>query len=899
MRLDRLLRTIREGHSSTLLLDGGAGVGKTTLLGYLSQNAAGILVLGVTGVQSEVELTYAALHQLCRPLMGAIDSLPQPQREALETVFGLREGQFPDKFLIGLAILGLLSEASGDRPVLCIVDDAQWLDRGSADVLGFVSRRLDAEAVGMVFAVRAPNRIASLDGLPRLGVSGLERADAQRLLMSLAPGAMDPPALSRILDEADGNPLVLTESARALSRAEIATGIILSAASTSPNRLEQLFRDRVRNLPQETQALLLIAAAEPSGNARAIHVAASLSGIDLHALRPAIDAELCEAGPDVRFRHPLVRSAVYRSASPKSVRAAHGALAQVSPEDSDPDVLAWHRARACEGTDENAARELADVATRVMARGGPAAAGVLLRQALRITADEELKAEWSLRMASAEMLAGEFDDAGQDLAAARRWNLSPLLRAQSILTEARLTFARQRGGAATPLFLEAAEMLATIDPEAAQGAFLEALSSALFAGRLAHSSGLEEVAQRWRAAGIPPGARPVDMLRDAMLSVMTDDESGWQTLREALAALREPGGMDGVAVPWLRVAFSATAAAWDLDAWELVSVRLVDLSRSAGDHSELPIALSSLAFVHLFAGDIPAATETVQEMATITAATGEQVSPYGAIGIAALKGQGAELSALIESTVPEAESRADATGVAIGYWSSALLDNSLGRYETAFAWAQRALPLHHSLHATSAWAMVELIEAGSRLNGSVDLGSALAELETATRSSGTDWALGVLARSRALVTDGAEAEELYLEAIHRLESGRSRLDLARTWLVYGEWLRRQRRLADARLHLSRALELFEGIGATGFSDRASRELSAAGSQIRKPGPIAPSVLTSQESQIARLVGQGLTNNEVAARMFLSPRTVEYHLAKVFNKLHITSRHQISGALPGD
>ena len=891
-RLDDFVERIREGHSSTLLLDGGAGVGKTTLLEYLVQQATGARILRVTGTQSEVELAYAGLHQLCRPLLGRLDTLPPPQRDALETTFGMRTGPYPDKFLIGLATLSLLSECSAVKPVLCVIDDAQWLDTASANVLGFVARRLDAEAVGMVFAVRSGGGFAGLDGIPRLVVSGLEQPYAERLLSSLALGPVDPDAMARIINEAEGNPLVIVESARALSRAEISTGMIISAVPALPSQLEEEFGRRVALLPESTQQLLVIAAAEPFANSRAIDAAASVLGIELDAVAPAIEAGLCDEVPAVRFRHPLVRSAVYRTASATDVRRAHAALAANTAHDSDPDLLAWHRARATEGTDEDAAGELATAAGRVLARGGTTGAAALFRQAVQVTADAERKAEWLLRISQAELAAGEYDLADADLTASRSASLSPALRAEAALTRARIAFARERGGSAVSLMLNAADQLASLDLEAAREAFLEALSAAMFGASLAETD-VQEVAKRWLQSGVPVGDRPAHLLLDTMTRVVAENApSTMRSMQRAVVLFRNELVDEHAHVRWLWHGTIASLAAWDFETWDAVSHRHLLLARAAGDYSELPVALTARAYAHLFRGEVSTAIEAAREMALIRSATGGAMNPSVAVGTAALQGREEELDRLVRSIVADAEKRSDGSGLANAYWGAAMLNNSMGRYETARRWATRSSSLHNALHSGTNWALVESIEAASRLSG-VDASRDLAQLEAVTLPYGTAWGTGVYERSKALLSSENEAEEHYLEALRLLDLTPSRVDYARAALVYGEWLRRQKRLSDARVQLQRAHQLFEAMGASAFADRASRELEAAGARARSRGISARTALTPQESQIAQLAANGLTNSEVATRMFLSPRTVEYHLGKIFNKLHISSRHQIA------
>jgi DNA-binding CsgD family transcriptional regulator len=895
-RLDEILDRIRDGHSATLVLEGGPGLGKTTLLNYLVEQGAGVTLLTTTGTQSEFGLPYAALHQLCHPVIGALEVLPAPQREALETTFGMRTGPVPGTFLIGLAALGLISEVSRVAPVLCVIDDAQWMDRASADVLGFVARRLEADAVGMVFATRSAGDTPWLERIPLLALRGLERAAAAELLATLAPGRIEPAAMDRILDEADGIPLVLVEAARTLKRTEISTGIIREEVSSDPDRLEAQFGVRLRALPLETQRLLLIAAAEPTANPLRIRAAAASLGAAADALRPAVEAGLCHDDTTVRFRHPLVRSAVYRTASGEELRAAHAALARASPADSDPDLLAWHRACACDSTDEEVAAELAVASERMLERGAPAAAAVLLRKARQVTADEAQRVRWSLRIAQAELAAGDFDASEREMVASHTAMLSPALLAEAKLTEARLAFTRERGGTAVPLLLRAAELLSAVTTDAAEEAYLEAFSAALFGGTLTRTD-LAQVSKRWQATEFPDGGRPAHRLLDALSAiVISGGPTAWQRLRETLSTIEDGTGRHESSLPALWVASVAAAAAWDIESWDAISHRLVTTSRDAGDYGELPTALSSRAFVQLFTGELRAAVEAVQETETITSATGGRMTPYGAIGVAALSGREPELDALVEATMPSAEARSDATGISIACWAQGLLNNGMGRYAEALAWTTRARPLYQDLHASSVWVLVELIESASRTDRLADARAALRLLASTAESSGTAWGLGVLARSRALAGDEARTEEHYAESLRLLEPTRCALDLARTSLAYGEWLRRQRRLSDAREHLVRAVDLFESMGAAAFAARGTRELRAAGSQLRKPGTTAASVLTVQESQIARLVAQGLTNAEVATRMFLSPRTVEYHLAKVFGKLQLKSRHQLA-ALP--
>jgi DNA-binding CsgD family transcriptional regulator/tetratricopeptide (TPR) repeat protein len=895
-RLDQVLERIREGHSSTLLLEGAAGVGKTTLLRYIAASAedqGGLRALTVSGVQSEVDFAYAALHQLCRPLMDALPDLPAPQRQALEITFGLRSGPPPGPFLVGLAALSLLAEASASQPLLCVVDDAQWLDEASALVIGFVARRLEAEPVGFVIAARTPAELTHFRGVTRLLIVNLSAGDANDLLSSLVPGHVDARARDRILSETGGNPLAIVESVRALDRAEMAAGIPVAPRPARPSELEAHFQRQAAALPPETQLLLLVAAASPSSDVDSVHAAAAALGLNGDALMPAVHAGLLESNHALQFRHPLVRSAVYRSAAPEDLRAAHRALAETFENRSDADLLVWHRARATHGVDESVATELALAAERAIDRGGTVAGATFLQEALRLTADPPTLARRQLRLAQIELAAGLYDEAASDLGTATGGALPPELGGDAKLTEARIVSARERGGSAVPLLLEAAAALASGDPQTARTAYLEAFSAALFGGKYATGDVLRTVATAWHIA---PAEQVVDspdqLLLDALTSVILNGHpQAWEALRGALATLASPEATVSTLTLW--IASVAAAAAWDLDTWEPLARRMVDQSRGAGNFSDLPIGLSSHAFVHLFQGRIDAASDEVSEMELVTSTTGGRVSPYGAIGTAAVQGREAEVYRLLNETVPDAEQRSDGTGIAIAYWAAALLNNSLGRHETAHMWAVRADKLHHSLHATSGWALVERVESSSRMNDLTDARVALDLFAELAIRSGTDWALGVLARCRALCsTSDDETEAGFLEALERLGRTQANLDYARACLMYGEWLRRRRRLTAARSQLRDAHDLFRRMGAAAFAERAARELAAAGSAVPTRKPDAQTTLTPQEMRVARLASQGMTNSEVAARMFLSPRTVESHLGKIFSKLQITSRHQL-------
>ena len=872
-------------------------MGKTALLEYLSGRAETCRVLRVAGVQSEMELAFAALHQLCAPLLDRRERLPGPQRDALQTAFGMKVGPAPDRFLVGLAALTLLSESGVDRPLLCLVDDHQWLDRASAQVLAFVARRLSAESVGMLFAARVPG--GDLAGLHELVIGGLREADARVLLDSALTGPLDERVRDQIVAETRGNPLALLELPRGLTSAELAGGFGVPRVPTVADSIEESFRRRVEGLPAETRRLLLLAAADPAADPALIWQAAARLGISTNAAGPAAEAGLAEFGVRLRFRHPLVRSVVYRSAPGQDKRRAHAALAELTDPRLDPDRCAWHLAHAASGPDEDVAVELENSASRARARGGLAAAAAFLERAATLTLDSAQRARRALAAADSKAQAGAFDVALDLLAVAEAGQLTELQRARADLLRAQLAFLTNRGSDAPPLLLTAARRLEPIDAGLSRAAYLDALSATMFAGRQAGPGGeMQEIARRAAAAPRPPHAAQVrDLLLDGLGTHFTDGYSaGLPILRRALSAFGH-GTSNDEELRWLWLGCIAALHVWDDERWEELSTRFVQIARDVGSLSELPLALSTRAHMHLFAGELPAAAALVGEVTALTEATGSALTPYGALGLAAFRGTEAEASALIEATTRDATLRGEGIGLSVAEWASAVLNNGLGRYRQAMTTAERASSHDWNLGVTN-WAVVELIEAAARTGNTGTAAAALGQLSEMTGAAGTEWALGIEARSRALLSRGAAADSLYREAVARLDHTRVRPDLARAHLLFGEWLRRERRRSEAREHLHTALEMLESMGMEAFADRARRELRATGETARRradsPGN---GQLTAHEAQIARLARDGMTNPEIGARLFLSPRTVQYHLGNVFTKLGISSRSQLDRVLP--
>ena len=893
--LDALLERARAGRSGVLVLRGEAGVGKTALLDYATRSASNMRIVHTSGVESEMELAFAALHQLCAPLLDRLDGLPAPQRSALEITFGLSEGPAPDRFFVGLAVLGLLSEVAQERPLLCVIDDAQWLDRASAQALAFVARRLLADSVVMLLATREPSDLTT--GLPELVVEGLRGADARSLLASVIPGGFDERIADALLAETRGNPLALLELPRGFSAAQLAGGFGLPAAMSVQGTVEDKYLKQLETLPADTQRLLLVAAAEPTGDPALLWRAAERLGLGPPALEQAESAGLLKVDTRVRFRHPLVRSAVYRAASPEGRRRVHEALAQATDAGVDPDRRAWHLAEAATGPDEDVAAELERAAGRAQARGGLAAAAAFLERGAALTREPSRRAHRELAAAQTKYEAGALDDALALLRAAEAGEVDDLQRARVDLLRAQIAFASNRGGDAPQLLLTAARELEAVDPDLARATYLEALSAAMFAGRLARGGGAIEISEAALAGLSTPAApRPSDLLLQGLAVHFTAGYvAGAPILKEALRAFRDETVLPPGEARWLWFASWVALHLWDDDAWRVLSTRHLDLVRQTGALTALPFVLTNRSSVFAHAGELAVAASLEEELRAATEATGIAPVAYGALSIAALRGREPEFSGLIQTSVSSAEARGEGLALTVAEMLSATLYLGLGRYDEALA-AVEQMQRHHEV-GPAVWALAELIESAARSGEHRLADDALESLAEKTQASGTDWALGMEARCRALLSEGDEAESLYREAIERLAHARLRVQYARAHLLYGEWLRRERRRVDAREQLRAAFEMFNEMGMDGFAARAERELLATGEHARRRSVETRDELTTQEAQVARLARDGLSNAEIGERMFISQHTVAYHLRKVFSKLEITSRNQLGRALP--
>ena len=895
--LERLLEAVRGGQSRVLVISGEEGVGKTALLESAISSASGFRVMRAVGVESEMELAFAALQQLCAPLLDRLDRLPAPQREALGVAFGLRAGAAPDRFLVGLALLSLLAEVAEEQPLLCVVDDAQWLDRASAQALVFVARRLLAESVALVLVTREASE--ELTGFQELVVEGLGDGDARALLGSAVGVPLDERVRERLVAETRGNPLALLELPRALTPGELAGGFGLPDALPLSGRIEGSFRRRLAGLPAETQRLLLVAAAEPVGDPVLVWRAAARLGIGVQAA--AETDGLLKIGARVTFRHPLVRSAVYRAASPEDRQMVHRALADATDPEIDPDRRAWHRAQAATGPDEDVACELERSAGRAQARGGLAAAAAFLERAAVLTPEPARRATRALAAAQAKHQAGAFDAALRLVAIAESGPLDELQRAQVDLLRGQIEFAVNRGRDAPPLLLKAAKRLEPLDIGLARVTYLEALSAAISAGRLGVHDGVRKTADAARRARpSPEPSRAPDLLLDGLAVLHTEGyTAGTPMLNRALRAFRgdELSREDGIR--WLWLACRTAMDLWDDESWFVLSARQIQLARDAGALTVLPLALNLRAGIDLFAGQFAAAETLSEEADAVSHAIANPNVPHARLFLAAWRGQEAETVRLTAAGDRDATARGEGRTIGVGQYATAVLYNGLARYEEALTAAQQAAEYPQDLTFFT-WGLVELIEAAARSGKAALAADALRRLSELARTSGTDWALGVEARSSALLTEGEPAEPLYRRAIEALARTRVRVELARAHLLYGEWLRRERRRLDAREQLRHAHELFTEFGMEAFAERARVELEATGERARRRTVETRDDLTPQEAQISRLAAEGATNQEIAAQLFISPSTVDYHLRKAFRKLGVKSRHQLkqpAGGIP--
>lgn len=891
--LAELMDRARDGRSGVLVIRGDAGIGKTALLSDALGNVTDHRTIQISGAESEMEFAYAGVQQLCAPLLARVDQLPEPQKKALRVALGLREGDAPEPFLVGLAVLTLLGDAGAERPTVCVIDDAQWIDKASLNTLAFVARRLVVDPLVMIFAVRAAGADHELAGLPELHLGGLSDSDARTLLITVMPGRLDESVRENILAESGGNPLALLELHNALSPAGLAGGYGLATARPLASRIERTFDRRLRELPPPTRTLLLLAAAEPAGEPAWLWAAAGLLGIGAEAAVPAEQAGLITVETRLRFRHPLVRSAVYLNASPSDRRRVHAALAEVMSGPTAEEHRAWHRAHAVSAPDETTAVELVLSAERARRRGGAAAAAAFLAYAVDLTPDPVRRAERALAAAQAKLDAGDPEAAARLLAEVAGAE-DELLSARVDLLRAKIAFATSRGRDAPPLLLAAAKRLRPLDSTLARETYLEALMAAMIVGRLFanDNESATAIAAAARYAPPPPGPpTAADLFLDGIVVRLTEGHTPAVPLLQR--AIRQYLIEDelGTADPrWHDVTLRVLLDLFDQDTYSSLNARQLEQLRVAGELTVLPAALTTYAGVCVTSGDFRQAADLLEQSEAISHATG--APPHRSIQtyLAGYRGDEQVCRGLVQATIEEATSRGEGTEVTVALFSAAILHNGLGQYEESLAASSLALEFDdvgmygHLLN--------ELVEAATRSGNLAVAETAVDELIERATASGTPTALGYAARAKALFIAGPDADVEYAEAITQLENSPLVGMLARTHLLYGEWLRRMNRRAEARDRLRIAHDMFLQMGAEGFAERTRRELRAAGdadtTRARRTAP----ELTAQESYIARLAGEGYTNSEIAGHLFISPRTVEWHLSKIFAKLGVTSRREL-------
>jgi DNA-binding CsgD family transcriptional regulator len=874
--LGELIARARDGHGGALVVRGEAGIGKTSLLEWAVQSADGFRALRATGAEFEMELAFAGLHALCATLLRARDRLPGPQREALDAAFGLRSADAPDPLRTGMAVLTLLSDAGEAGPIICVVDDAQWLDRASAQALAFAARRIGSDPIAMVFGVREPLMPSELVTMPDMLVAGLADAQAHALLLEVLPARLDEQVVDRILAEARGNPLALRELAVSGPPGQLAGGFAVSLPGR-PDR--DLFRRRVEGLPPDARLLLLAAAAEPLGDPLLLWNAAQRLGLPREAAAPSESAGLVEVGSRVRFHHPLVRSSVYRSASGEDRRRVHAALAAAT-ERSDPDRRAWHRAQAARGPDEDVAAELSRSADRARARGGMAAAAAFLRRAVDLTPDADRRTERALLAAQALLAAGDPSGASEVLRIAEAGLLDPLSAAHVDRLRGEIAYIATRGADGPALLRRAAQRLEPLDIRAARDTHLEALWATLATGSL-DDRAVEAAAAALAAAPAPDPPGVPDLMLDGLARVLAGERAAGTALLERALA-HTPAEMLGVPPQLISL---ACLEAWDVAALVAILSHRVEKARAGGEVTPLIQALGPLALAYLPQGRLRAAAALLDEADALAAGVG--MAPHlPRVHLAALRGEGAR--AVLDQVVADATARGEGLLVRYTAYCEALLHNALGQYAAAREALTRVPTLFAGLPQR------ELVEAAARTAERGLAEEAFGQLRECTQAAGTDWARGVEASCSALLADGTDADARHRDALEHLERSGCETDACRARLLYGEWLRREGQRLEARAHLRAAHEGFAAMGALAFAERALQELRATGERARRRSPETSDELTPQELHIARLVGEGATSKEVASELFVSPRTVDAHLRNIFRKLDITSRRQLRG-----
>jgi DNA-binding CsgD family transcriptional regulator len=898
--LDDLVDAVRGGLSRSLVIAGEAGIGKTSLLRYAARAAVGVRTVSVAGVESELRLGFAALHRMLVPYLGRIGALPAPQRDALSSAFGLSAGPPADRFLAGLGVLSLLADAAAEQPLIWLIDDAQWLDRESLEVLGFVGRRLYADSIGLLFGARKPSPgLTALDGLPTCRLDGLEPAAARAVLATNVPGPLNTRVAARIATETGGNPLALLEVAGLLTPDQLAGRSPLPQPLPAGRGMQEHFLRQVKRLPPATRSLLLLASAASRDDPAALWRAAALLGLGPDAADLAVAQGVLSLDQRVEFRHPLIRSAVYEGARLGDRRRVHDALASIAGQDGYPDEAAWHRAAATVVPDEQVAVGLERSAARAERRGGYVAQAAFLTRAAELTPDLQDRAVRLFAAAQAHLVAGDgaLAEALLDQAAPRLAAAGMHVAAQRLRASIAVFFSRHKDVPA--LLLGTVAAMDPSDVPLIREMLFEAVQAALVARQYTTGTTLAEVA---RAALRAPRdlARAVsvtDLLLDGFATRMAVGyPPAVPLLRAAVAALftGEPSGPAGI--PATILGWFAADDLWEDQGRRAMLKRAEAVQRRHGALGALRITLAGLTTGEVWAGRPAEAEACYNEAAEISASIGVPVPATTGVllELRAWQGREQESRALAEMTARWGQQRGAAVLEVFALMGLTLLELGLGRYAEALGWGMRIYDDDPPGFGNRI--LPEIVEAGRRSGDHAAAHAALSRLADRATASGTPWALGMLARSRALLAHDADAETFYREAITHLTGTFVYTELARAHLLYGEWLRRQKRRKDARSHLRTACDMFDAMGAAAFGRRTRAELLAAGYSPQQPAERAGPDLTPQEAQVTRLAAAGATNAEIATHLFVTTSTVEYHLSKAFRKLDITSRRQLATAL---
>jgi DNA-binding CsgD family transcriptional regulator len=893
-QIDRVLDLARQGRSAALVLQGEPGIGKTTLLDYAVESGRDFETVRVLGIESEAELGFAALHQLVLPFAAGLGSLPVPQRDALAGALGLRRADSPDRFLLALAALTILADAATRRPLLCIVDDAQWLDRESAGILGFIARRLSADAIAMLFAVRdLPGRTMGLEGIPSVQIGGLPPEEAGQLLALAAAGRVDRGVSERIIAQTGGNPLGLIELGGELSREQLAGEASLPELLPAGGSLQARYLRQIRSMPAGTQVLLLAAAADPTGDPALLWRTGKFLGFGVGAAAPAEAEGLLRLSPLVRFRHPLIRSAVYHGAALAERVRVHQALARATDPRAAADLRAWHRAEAAIGPGESVAEELERAADRARERGGWAASARFLARAATLTPDADERFRRVLAAAAAETTAGACVRAQALLDSVAGQLDDPVKHAAALRVQGMIRYAQDQAAEAASVLLDAARRLTPLDTALARATLLEALAAARISGRLAKTgAGDADIAHAARSLPLPSASDATigDLVLDADATLLLDGhEAAVPMVKRAVAAMLEAPASSAELLTLTAVGCATASSLGDDHALYSLANRLEVQARDQGAVPPLSIALIFSGFSELFAGHLGQAHARYNERGAIEAARGGSCEVGHAL-VLAWRGQAGEARAEAAAAARVAVEQGEGWKLALLEYARAVLALGMGHYEEALAAAPDGYRENVLLRT---FALPDLIEAAVRCGERETAEQALATVASRAAVSPTPLMLGLLARSRALLESETDPETLYREAISYLRQARGRVHLARVELLYGEWLRRERRQRDAREHLQAAHDVFREIGADGFAERARLELAAAGGAARQPASSPGGDLTPQELQVAALAAAGFTNLEIGSRLFISPKTVDYHLGKVFRKLGVGSRRQLA------